>query len=388
MQLIEVKSRRDVSRFINFPVNLYKNEKHWIRPLDSDIRAVFNPELNGSFNSGSCICWLAIHEKQVVGRIAAFVLKKTTLEGKHKTMGGIGFFESINDQDVANLMFDSSKAWLEKQGCTYMDGPINFGNRDKWWGLLTKGFEIDPNYHFNYNFPYYRELFENYGFKIYYEHYTFIRELATPVHEKLIQMAEEIHELGNYKVQHLDKNRIREQTLDIVDIYNKAWVKHEGVTAITEEQGHSIMRQIKPILDEKLIYIAYHKSEPVGMYFNIPDVNQFIKHLNGKIDLWGKIKFAWYKWRKRDRKVLGFLFGIVPEHQGKGVHGLMIEAMYNTCEMLKPKYKTLEISGIGDFNKKMITVVEQVGGEIGKVHSTYRYLFDRTAEFNRMKPIQ
>ncbi len=388
MHLVEVKTAIDVKRFINFPVSLYRNEKCWIRPLDSDIKAVFDPELNSSFKTGSCICWLAIQNKKVVGRMAAFVTRKTTIKGMNKTMGGIGFFECINDQKVADLMFDAGREWLGQQGCTYMDGPVNFGNRDKWWGLLTKGYEMEPNYQFNYNFPYYKKLFENYGFKIYYEHYTFIRDLDMPVHEKLIRKAEIVHERGNYEVQKLDRRRIREQTRHIVEVYNRAWVKHEGVTPITEEQGHQIMSRVKPILDEELIYIAYYKSEPVGMYFNIPDVNQFIKHLNGKINLLGKIKFAWYKWQKKNRKILGFLFGIVPEHQGKGVDGLMIEAMYNTGLRLQPKYRTIEISGIGDFNRKMIIVVKQVGGEIKKVHSTYRYLFDRSAEFKRMKPIR
>ena len=387
MQLKEVKSSYDFNRFISFPVSLYKNEKYWIRPLNSDIRDVFDPHSNNMFKTGDCICWVAEVENRIYGRIAAFANREVDKDGNESMHGGVGFFECVDDQKIADALFNASKEWLLKRGCTFMDGPINFGNRDKWWGLLTKGFDIEPNYRFNYNLPYYQKLFEQYGFKTYYEHYTFIRILDQPVDEHLIEKARKNQALGDYTVRQLDQSYMEKMTEDIVKIYNKAWVNHEEVAHLTREQGHKIMKRLKPILDTDLIYVAYYKEDPVGMYFNIPDVNQFLKHLNGKIDWWGKIKFAWYRLTKKNRKILGFLFGIVPEHQGKGVDGIMIEAMYETTQRLKSKYKTIEISGIGDFNKKMITVVKQVGGDVGKVHTTYRYLFDRSVEFERMKPI-
>ena len=137
-------------------------------------------------------------------------------------------------------------------------------------------------------------------------------------------------------------------------------------------------------MDEKIMWFGYHKDKPVGFYINIPELNQVFKHVNGKLDLIGKLKFLYHKIRKTNKKMLGLVFGISPEHQGKGVDGALIHA---TRVMVQDKYKRyplLEMNWIGDFNPKMLKVVDQVGGEVVKTHHTYRYLFDRTKEFKRM----
>ena len=119
---------------------------------------LIHPEHNKSFEHGDCERWILTDNGKDIGRIAAFVIRKVLGGGATELSAGIGFFECINDQVAANLLFDTGKKWLEDQGATYMDGPINFGRRDKWWGLLTKGFELEPNYQCNYNFPYYTEF--------------------------------------------------------------------------------------------------------------------------------------------------------------------------------------------------------------------------------------
>jgi hypothetical protein len=159
------------------------------------------------------------------------------------------------------------------------------------------------------------------------------------------------------------------------------------VDEISLEQGRAIMNQLKPILDVKLVWIAYYAKEPVAIFVCIPEVNQILKHLNGKMDLIGKLKFLWYKKTIRKKKLLGMVFGVVPEHQGKGVDGAIIHAMAKVV-LPEGRYEMLEMSGIGDFNPKMILVVRQVGGKVNKVHTTYRYLFDREQPFERMKSIR
>jgi hypothetical protein len=388
MHLLEVKSRRDCKRFVTFPVDLYKNQKQYIRPLDKDIADIFDPQVNKNFERGNCIRWLLLNEGKVIGRIAAFILRKTSVKGKTESNGGVGFFECINNQTAANALFDVSKNWLISQGVEFMDGPINFGARDKWWGLLTKGYELEPNYQCNYNFSYYKELFENYGFQTYFEHYTFLKIIKEDVHPRLDRKAQIVNSNPDYSFDHFKMEKFEEQTDNIIDMYNKAWVNHEGVSAISKEQGHALMNKLKPIIDEKIIWFAYYKGEPVAFYINIPEVNQWFKYVNGKLNLLGKLKFLWHKWQKRNKKMLGFVFGVVPEHQGKGLDGGIIQAFHNMAKSLSNQYEVIEINGIGDFNRKMIIVVKQVGGDICKIHTTYRYLFDRTEPFERMKAIK
>ena len=387
MKILPVISERDKKRFTELPARLYKNEKNWIRPIDKEIEAIFNPEQNKSFKHGTCERWLLEDKGKTIGRIAAFVLRKENVEKEAELNGGVGFFECINDQQAANLLFDTGKNWLEDQGVTYMDGPINFGPRDKWWGLLTKGFELEPNYQCNYNFAYYRDLFENYGFEVYFEHYTFIKVIAEPVHPRLLHKADIIAKDSNYRVEHFKSEDFDKYTEDIINVYNKAWVNHEGVSAISLEQGKALMKKLKPVIHDEIIWLVYYKDEAAAIFVNIPEVNQVLKHVNGKMNLLGKLKFLWYKSRIKERKVLGLIFGVTPEHQGKGVDGAIIVAFANEANQNHPQYKTIEMHGIGDFNKKMILVVKQVGGDVRKIHTTFRYLFDRTQTFERMKSI-
>ena len=174
MDIIEVTDNRTAKDFLHLPLKIYKNYKAWIRPLDKDIYAVFNSSTNKAFRHGFCKRWILRDDGgKTIGRIAAFVNKKTMNKGNKQPTGGIGFFECIEDQDAAFKLFDTAKSWLEEQGMEAMDGPINFGERDKWWGLLIDGFEKEPNYNCNYNPPYYKVFFEKYGFKIYYNQYTY-----------------------------------------------------------------------------------------------------------------------------------------------------------------------------------------------------------------------
>ncbi|MDM9631323.1 hypothetical protein [Robiginitalea aurantiaca] len=387
MQLVPLNSKSEEKEFIQFPVSLYRDTQNWIRPMDADIRAVFDPEKNKAFSNGDCRRWILKEDARTIGRIAAFVLRTTHKESGDTISGGVGFFECIDDQKAADMLFDAARDWLNEQGATYMDGPINFGRRDKWWGLLTKGFDVEPNYQCNYNFPYYAGLFENYGFKTYYQQYTFIRNVFDPLSKRLEYKSELVASDSAYSFDHLRLSNFEKYASDIIEVYNKAWVKHEGVNELSMEQGKAIMGQLKPILDEKIIWIAYFEGRPVAIFVCIPEVNQLLKYVNGKLNLPGKLKFFWHKKTGRNKKLLGMVFGVVPEHQGKGVDGAIIKVMSNVLRTER-KYEIIEMSGIGDFNPKMILVMRQVGGTICKIHNTYRYLFDRTLPFERMKSIR
>ncbi len=387
MKLLEVKTKKDSKLFTALSVALYKNIPAWIRPIDEEIENIFNPDINNNYKNGECIRWILEDNNKIIGRVAAFINFKTASKLNCQPTGGIGFFECINNQKTANILFDSSKVWLKERGVEAMDGPINFGNRNKWWGLLTKGYDIEPSYQCNYNFPYYKELFENYGFQLYFNQFTFVRNIIDPVSPRIQYKADLIKKDPGYTFEHFSMKKFKKHTDDIINIYNRAWVNHIGVPKMTHEKGEAIIKQLKPILNEKIIWMCYYNENPVAFYFNIPDANQILKHVNGKLNLLGKLKFLWFKKFSKSQKMLGIIFGVIPEHQGKGVDGALILASLDSLISLTHKYPIIEIKGIGDFNKKMILVLKQVGGDICKIHTTYRYLFDRNKLFERMKSI-
>lgn len=156
MQIREVKNRKDQRDFLKVNVLLFKGEPNYIRPLDKDVEEVFDPARNKAFRFGEAIRWILEDEQgNLVGRIAAFVNKKYRTKGDRFPVGGVGFFDCIEDQQAANLLFDTARTWLIAKGMGAMDGPINFGERDRWWGLIVEGFQ-PPLYCMSYSKPYYR----------------------------------------------------------------------------------------------------------------------------------------------------------------------------------------------------------------------------------------
>ena len=169
MQLREVVSEQDKKEFNKLPMRLYKNTPNWIRPLDADVEGVFDKEKNRAFHHGECIRWILSNDKgEVIGRVAAFINQKTANKGNEQPTGGMGFFECTENREAAFLLLDQCKSWLQQKGMEAMDGPINFGTRELWWGLLVEGYERPPNYRCTYNFPYYKDFFEAYGFQVYF----------------------------------------------------------------------------------------------------------------------------------------------------------------------------------------------------------------------------
>lgn len=384
MKLIEVTTKEHINEFLNFPVRLYKNEPHWIRPLDKDIESVFDKEKNKTFRHGECIRWILVDDKnETIGRVAAFVNNKTVNKANDQPTGGLGFFDCINDQAAAFFMFDACKEWLKSKGMEAMDGPINFGARDRWWGLLIEGFDRDPNYQCNYNFPYYKNFFEAYGFQVYFYQLTFWRTVMGPLSPRLHEKAQIMAKNPDYEFRHLKKSEVDKLADYLLEVYNKAWAKRGDNPELTAAQAKLIVKQMKPIMDLKLLYFGFYKGTPISFFLSLPEINQIFKHLNGKLDLIGKIKFLWHQLRKTNRKAFGILFGVVPEHQGKGCDGAMVLASRKVLQDEYKRYDEYEMNWIGDFNPRMINVVEQVGADVCKRHATYRKLFDETKPFKR-----
>ncbi len=385
--LLAVNTRETADEFLKLPVRLYKKDPNWVRPLNEDIRKVFDPSFNKYFRHGELIRWILRDASgTTVGRVAAFIDEKTAANNDQPT-GGMGFFECIDNQEAADILFDACRNWLKEKGMEAMDGPVNFGERDRWWGLLVDGF-YPPNYGNNYNFPYYKDLFEKYGFRNYYEQYTFHRlinkEGLNPVIE---EKAGRIFKNPRYHFRNLRKKQMLRYAEDFRIIYNKAWVNHSGIKPISRMHAEVLIRSMKPLLDEKLMWFAYYDDEPVAFFLMLPEMNQIVRHVNGKLDLFGKIKFLWYKWTHAIDKAFGIIFGVVPEHQGKGLEGAIVMAFGEVALKAGFPYKELEMNWIGDFNTTMLRLVEQVGGKIRKTHITYRYLFDREKPFKRAKKL-
>ena len=384
MQLILVNDTATAKQFLQVGVTLYKNDNNWIRPLDKDIEEVFDAKKNKAFRFGEIERWiLTDSNNKLVGRIAAFVNKKYKNKGDDIPVGGIGFFECINNQDAADLLIDNAKHWLIQKGMEAMDGPINFGERDRWWGLVTEGF-TEPLYCMNYNPPYYKDLFENYGFKPFFHQICFGLHPKAPLTAKMFERHAKYETDPDFTSAHINKKELEKFAGDFATIYNKAWAGHGGLKQMAKEQVVKLFNKMKPVMDERIIWFSYYKNEPIAMFVNLPDLNQWFKYLDGKFGLLQKLKFLWLKQFRPNKKFSGIVFGIVPEWQGKGIDAFIVVESAKLIQTPAISYTEYEMQWIGDFNPKMINIAESLGETFRSRNlTTYRYLFDRTKEFKR-----
>ncbi|MBL7929266.1 MAG: hypothetical protein JNL47_07315 [Bacteroidia bacterium] len=380
MELIEVKSKAEAKEFLHLPVKIYSHDPDWCRPLNQDIEAVFDEKKNKFFRHGQCTRWILRKDGEVIGRVAAFINHKTANKEPQPT-GGMGFFECINSREAAFKLFDTCKEWLKQRGMEAMDGPINFGERDAWWGLLVDGFTPVP-YKMNYNPRYYQSFFEEYGFKNYFEQWCYSIKVADRPQEKFYVRHAAISANPDFSSAHLKKNQLAKYAEDFRQVYNKAWVKHGSGKQLEQHQVLGFFKKMKPVMDEKIIWFVYHKGQPVGTWVNLPDINAIFRKFNGKFGWLEKLRFIYHLKRKKEKKMIGFVFGIIPEHQGKGVDAYLIVEAANFMQS-KMLYDDLEMQWVGDFNPKMIAVCEDLGAWRSRTLITYRYLFDRNKEFKR-----
>jgi len=386
-KLTEVNNKTSRRAFLMLPVRLYRNDRHWSRPIDSDIEKVFDPKYNKKFRHGKAIRWILENDKgEAIGRVAAFY-DDSSFKQEQPT-GGMGFFDCINDVEAAGMLFDACKEWLGSHGMVAMDGPVNFGERDNFWGCLAEGY-TEPLYNMPYNFPYYQHLFEEYGFELYFRQLTYHKKIEREGLDPIvIEKGRRVISNPDYSFEMIRKENSKKYAKDFLEIFNQAWGRFPGVPKMRMPQAMALMNQIKPIADERLIYFGYHQGEPIAFFIMIPDISQITKRFNGKLHLFNKIRLLYQlKAKKKVTRIMGRIFGVVPRFQGKGVEAGLIMAFEK--EAFKPgfQYTDLEMNWIGDFNPTMIKAVEQIGAKVYKVHHTYRYMFDRSKPVKRMKSI-
>ncbi len=382
MQIIEVTDALTSKAFLDIPKKLYKDDPNWVCHLDKDIEGVFDPAQNTYFKHGYAKRWiLKDNHDTIIGRIAAFYDSNTIDENSQPT-GGCGFFECINDQEAADILFNTAKDWLEKHKIEAMDGPINFGETDKYWGLLVNGF-TQPAYKISYNLPYYQALFENFGFRVYYKQEGFHLDIKAGVPDRFIKIAERIVRNPVYSFEHFKFSQIDKYVQDFTTVFNQAWAEYKkDFEPLETAYVYKFLNDGKVILEEKFIWFAYHDGEPIGIYFMYPDVNQIFKSFNGKLNLWNKLRLLYMVKTNKMTRARGVLMGLTPKFQGKGIEVGFIHHIENALKQ-KPQYNELEFSWVGDFNPPMRKIWLAVGAKSAKHYITYRYMFDQNAIYKR-----
>lgn len=387
MQVIEVNDKALVNAFHKLPYLIYRNDPNWIPPLRMMVESTFNPGKNNSLKKGGVCRWLLQKEGRFIGRIAAFYVQTYAYSFEQPT-GGIGFFECIHDQEAANLLFDTSCSWLKDHGMEAADGPINIGENFFNWGLLVKGF-MPQGFGMPYNPEYYRFLFENYGFRTYYEQYSYHLDITSPdLPQRFWNIAAWMAKKPGYCFEQFRFARKGKYIQDFIAIYEQAWVKHDNYKKIEPDDIGAMLEQSKMMIDEDFIWFVYHEGQPIAFFMMVPDLNQLFRYCgNGKLNMFKVLKLMYLKRKKAISRCRVLVMGVVPRFQKSGIESAIF---YQIRQVLLKKtwYNEMELGWVGDFNPKMISIFEAVGGKHAKTHITMRYLFDRAKEFKRSSMIE
>ncbi|HOP44177.1 MAG TPA: hypothetical protein PLA11_11725 [Flavobacteriales bacterium] len=382
MKLVAVHDKRSLNDWMRLPWRIYRDDPNWIPHLKQDVAKVFDPGKNKLLRDGEAERWVLYDDAGVpIGRVAAFINAKTAHTEAQPT-GGMGFFECINDQKAADILLDASRDWLKERGMEAMDGPINLGDRNMFWGLLVENFTDPPLYGTNYNPPYYKDLLERYGFQEYFKQLFFKRsalEGVSPLfHRKYRQLMNE----PGYRVTDARGRSVAQIAEDFRTVLNAAWVDHDNFKPMEQATALKIVKSMKPVMDPRLVVFVYHDDRAIAMYISLPELNEIFRYVNGDLNWWGKLKFLWHKRTGTVKNMTGIVFGVAKEYQGKGFEGVLI--VYAEKHIVEKKlYRDTVLTWIGDFNPKMIRVCQNLGAENYRTLATYRYLFDRNKPFER-----
>jgi len=384
MKLILVNDARSIRDWMRLPWRIYRHDPNWIPHLKQDVEKVFDPTKNKLFQGGQAWRWLVYDASGTpVGRIAAFINPKTARTETQPT-GGMGFFECVDDQATANMLFDAARDHLAQEGMQAMDGPINFGEKNMYWGALIENFIDPPIYGVNYNPPYYPALLAAYGFQLYYKQLFFKRSMevkAQPIfHRKFNQMKND----PEYLIRDARGRSVEQLADDFMVVYNAGWVDHENFKPMEKAAALKIIKAMKPVMDPRILIFVEHKKVPVAFYISVPEMNEIFRYVNGDLNWIGKLKFLWHKWRGTVKTMTGIVFGVAKPYQGKGLEGAMI--VFAEKIMEAGLYRDTILTWIGDFNPRMIKVCVNLDAVNYRTMATYRYLFDRAKPFER-RPI-
>jgi GNAT superfamily N-acetyltransferase len=367
-----VHSRGDLMRFIKLPWRLYRNSPRWVPPLISERKHHLDRESNPFFEHAEAEYFLAWRDGQPVGRISAHVDHRFN-EFQQNDWGLFGFFESEDDPEIAQALLSSAEAWLRERGRDNMVGPMDFTTNHEC-GLLVEGHERPPQILENWHHPYYGALIEGYGLQKVMDLYKW--ELHIADREKMLpimfELADKVEPKYGVKVRPMRKRDFESEVRAFMEVYNAAWEKNWGFVPLTDNELHAYAKELRPILDENWAWIAEADGQVVGAALSIPDYNQVLAKLNGRL-----LPFGWAKALAARRKIDAvrvFALGVKRAYQHTGVAAKFYVEHFNSASRTPQTWG--EMGWILETNTAMNRGMEAMNGRIVKRYRLYEKPLD------------
>ncbi|HKW42102.1 MAG TPA: hypothetical protein VJN39_12700 [Gemmatimonadales bacterium] len=361
-----VTDGRGLERFIGFPYDLYRGDPLWVPQLRMDVRTLLTPRKNPFFEHAEAQYFLAVRDGRTVGRIAAIKNDAHTREHRDR-VGFYGFFESVNEQPVANALFDAAAHWLSAKGFRVMRGPMNPSINDDC-GLLVDGFDTPPTIMMPHNRPHYVALHQAYGFVKAKDLLAFASP-SNAVPERITRAANVLAERKGIKLRPLNMKRFKEEVELVKVLYNQAWERNWGFVPLTGPEIDHLAKQLKPIVVPDLVCFAERQGQVIGFAVALPDLNVALKH-NPSGRIYGLPKVLWFA--RHVRRVRIPLLGTLKEYRLSGVDALMYHWIWT--KGLQHGYTWGEGGWILEDNAAMVNGAVQLGF---RPYKTYR-IYDKS----------
>ena len=361
----EVTTPKQLAAFIDLPWKLYAGNPNWVPPLKKDVRELLDHERHPFWEHARGALFLAEQDGEVVGRISAQVDDNYN-ELWDEQLGSFGFFESVSDADVANALFDAAAGWVRGQGMSVLRGPMSPSSNEEW-GWLVDAFDRPPVLMMPYNPSYYPELAVDYGFVKAKDLLAFIKYAATPMPERFINLAKKLRANPRISLRPVNMKDLPNEMKIIKELYNAAWEKNWGFSPMTNGEMDLLAASLKAFAVPEMVLLAFYDGKPAGLSITLPDFNQVLRHLNGKLGITGIIKFLYYR-----RKITGaraVVFGFKKEYRRLG---LPILLFYET-ELFgrKAGYEWCELSWNLEDNRLINDFDRELGAEVYKRYRVF-----------------
>lgn len=361
-----VRSKKDETRFIKFQWTINEGYPNWVPPLLMDRRKLIDRKGNPFYKHAEIEMFLAEREGKLLGRIAAIVNDNHIKEHNEK-VGFFGFFESIDDQAVANALFDAARGWLKSKGMEAMRGPVSPSVNDEY-GLLVEGFEVPPYVLMSYNPPYYAGLIENYGIKKIKDLYAFEVDSKKVFTEKLKRVSEIVKKREGLVFRSLNMKDFPNEVRKIHDLYSRGWSRNWGEVPLTDDEFDYMAKDMKPIVNPDLVVIAEAKGKPVGFGLSLPNLNQVLIHNRKGRLIPGLLRLLLLK--KKIDGVRIIILGVVPEYLNTGIGGVLFYETGVRC--VAHGYPHGEASWVLEDNVRMTRGAELLQGEKTKTYRLFQ----------------
>ncbi len=367
---VEVRSvagRREMTAFLELTRRIYSDDPQWVEPLRWELKKVLDPSKHPFHQHAEVEYYLAHREGEVVGRVAAFVNHRFN-EFHESKVGGFGFFECVDDVAVARALLAAAEGWSRRHGMELLHGPFNFSTNDEFCspGVLVEGFEYPPVLLMGHTPPYYAGLLEGCGFRKSKDLLSYWIEGDSPP-ERLVEGVERIRERQKVTIRPLSVKDLDSDIGRIKEIYHSAWERNWGFVPMTDPEFDYLAHSIRAVMDPRFCVLAEVEGEAVAFALQLPDLNQVVKHMDGRMFPVGWLKFLWYRRRVNAARVL--TLGVKPGYRHRGFDSMLILHLFS--EGLKAGYSGAECGWILEDNMPMRRGLERIGGRAYKVYRVY-----------------